>query len=191
MTPEARAGGGGGDRWLPTWVARSYLVQELRWRLLARSRADRESRNPFPWMETREFGNAWREDTWPEQESQIRAMRDATVRIGARLAIIAIPHEAQLDDRALSWDVPYTLKPQRKLAEITRRFDLPFLDLHPQFLRARDQDLYRPDGLHLSPSGHQLAADEMMTFIQRENLLGLPGDAPVRAETPSSIAERD
>lgn len=166
MTPEAR----GVASWLPGWVAESYLVKRIRWRLLARSRAERESRDVFPWRKSPEFGNAWRDETWPAQEKLIRAMRDATAHSGSRLAIIAVPYGPQLEDQALALDAAYTLKPQQKLAEVANRLGLPFLDLHPAFLGSRDEPLFR-DRIHLTDAGHRLVADEIMAFIVRENLL--------------------
>jgi lysophospholipase L1-like esterase len=167
ITPEALAI----PPWLPRWVAESYLVKRVHWRLLARSRAERESGDAFPWRESPEFENAWRDETWPAQERLFRAMRDATARSGSRLAIVAVPYEPQLEDQALALDAAYTLKPQQKLAEAANRLGLPFLDLHPAFLRSRDRQLFT-DQIHLTDAGHRLAADEIMAFVVRENLLG-------------------
>ena len=49
---------------------------------------------------------------------------------------------------------------------------LPLLDVHGPFLRARDQELYKPgDPVHLTPRGHALLAELVLDFAEREGLL--------------------
>lgn len=175
ITPEAiRALLPGPERGrLARWLRSSYLLERVRLSLLARMTGQSGSRNPFPWNETSELGAAWRDDTWPEQEEHLRAMQEATRRAGGRLAVVAVPYEPQLEDVALELDRAYTLKPQRKLAEISERLDLVYLDLHAAFARERDLGLFS-DRIHLSQVGRELAAREILELLRRESLL--PGE---------------
>ena len=151
-----------------TWAPRSAILRRIDWRLRAEERAQRD-RVRFPWRNN-EFGNAWREDTWRDQEDHLRAIRDSAARMGARFGLVTVPYEPQLSDDALASDRSYTLFPQRKLAMIAERLSFPHLDLHASFLGEREKTLYT-DRIHLSKAGHALAASELLSFIEREGLL--------------------
>jgi lysophospholipase L1-like esterase len=169
--------------WLPTWIDKSYIVQRLRWILRARVRQQREAGDPFPWRHSDEFGNAWIDATWGEQESQIRAIRDLSAESGARFAIVLFPLESQLSKEALELDRAYTLTPQRKLAEIATRLDIPLLDLQPAFLASSEGPLFR-DGLHLTAAGHDVAARQLMEFIESLGWLGPTAALESAAQSP-------
>lgn len=165
LTPEAQH-----SSWTPDWLAASYLVKRLRWALLERSRNDREARDAFPWRRSPEFGNAWVDETWPDQEARIRSMRDATAFSGARLAIVVVPYGPQLEDRALALDATYTRKPQTKLREIAERLGVPFLDLLPAFRESPDGPLFR-DQIHLTDAGHRIATERILEFLSKQALI--------------------
>ena len=113
------------------------------WIVRARERSRREEADPFPWRNTTEFGNAWIDETWPEQERQIRAIRDTAARFGARTAVVVFPLESQLSEKALELDRAYTLKPQRMLSEIAARLAIPLLDLYEPFHARAGENLFR------------------------------------------------
>lgn len=173
IIPEA-IGGGEQKSLLPGWLQASYIVKRVQWRLEANSRSESEETDPFPWRDTPEFGAAWLDESWEQQEVQIRAIRDATLKRRTRFAIVVFPLESQLARRALSQDEAYTLKPQRHLVQIGKRLGVPVLDLHPAFAAlgdaAGEDGLFR-DGLHLTAAGHDLATREILAFLDRESLL--------------------
>jgi lysophospholipase L1-like esterase len=144
----------------------SYLLLEIRLHLLA---FNFFSKGTFPWDARADFSAAWQDRTWPEIEEHLRAMRDHLTRIDARFAVVAVPFEPQLQQALLDRDKAYTLKPQRKLTEICRRSDLPLLDLYPAFYANRNLVLYR-DGIHFSRLGHELAAQQLLRFLEEEQL---------------------
>ena len=84
--------------------------------------------------------------------------------------MVAVPYGEQLEQRFLDLDRAYTLKPQRLLAGICARTGVPLLDLFPAFLRSRDRRLFK-DEVHLTPAGHEVAASELVAFLQRERLV--------------------
>jgi lysophospholipase L1-like esterase len=176
--------------WLPAWLEGSYIVKRIRWRQEAAARAEETRDDPFPWRETPEFGNAWREETWTDEAAEISALKRATDAAGARLLVVAVPYEPQLDARALSRDRDYTLLPQRELASIAARLDVPLLDLHAPFLAAasREPPLYR-DGLHLTPRGHALAAEALLAFLRETGALEEEGGEAERAHGATSSAQ--
>lgn len=167
ITEEARRAllpeGGG----LLTSFARwSYLALEVRRLLLA----NRSVESVFPWDEDAAFAAAWRDDSWILVEEQIVQMRAQVLARPAKFAVVAVPYEPQLEGEALARDEEYTRKPQRRLAEMCARLDIPFLDLHAAFRQHRDEGLYT-DGIHLTPAGHELAAAELLPFLRRHELL--------------------
>jgi lysophospholipase L1-like esterase len=149
-----------------TLVRSSYLLLEIRVRLLAMTSG---SSGQYPWDTDPGFAAAWQDATWGDVETHLRAIQMSARRVGARFAIVAVPLEAQLDARWLDRDRAYTLKPQRRLVALGDKLDIPVLDLHSTFLAAGDQRLYS-DGIHLTPSGHELAAGAILRFIKDRRL---------------------
>lgn len=186
IVPEALAGPDA-DSWLPAWLEASYIVKRIRWRQRASERSEQAEHDIFPWRGTPEFGNAWQPETWGAQEAELRALLDAAERVGARLAIVVIPYEPQLVTAALERDREYVLRPQRTLAEIADRLGIPLLDLHPVFVDAGPEPLFR-DGVHLTDRGHNLATDAIEAFLASEALLAggsnAGSDAPRHEDHP-------
>ncbi|MGH9386782.1 MAG: SGNH/GDSL hydrolase family protein [Vicinamibacterales bacterium] len=151
---------------LTTLMRSSYLLLELRLRLFALMP---RSVTQFPWETDHNVAPAWQDHTWSDFEAHVQAMRDSLARLDARFAVVAVPLESQLQQTFLDRDADYTLKPQRTLAEICRRLSVPFLDLHPVFVSNRKLSLYK-DGLHLKPAGHELMAEHILAFLERDKL---------------------
>jgi lysophospholipase L1-like esterase len=167
VTPEAeRAMLPEGQGWLTSFVRSSYLLMELRVRL---SGLQKRAAGRFPWDSNMDMAPAWQDQTWSDFAGHLQAIRDHLIRSGGRLAVVAVPLEAQLDQALLDRDTAYTVKPQRRLAEVCERLGVPLLDLHPAFLANRDRRLY-DDGIHLTASGHAVAADQILEFLQARHL---------------------
>ncbi|MGB3965486.1 MAG: SGNH/GDSL hydrolase family protein [Planctomycetota bacterium] len=140
------------------WLTRSsYLVYLVRRALLGRAAATQRA-----WQGTSR--TAWDDASWPEQEANVRAMADCVRAGGGAFVVVAVPHEDQLDAAALAKDAAFVIKPQRALAAICTRCDVPFLDLHGPLLAQREAGLFT-DGTHLSPAGHRLAGRELARFL--------------------------
>ena len=103
---------------------------------------------------------------------------------GARLAVVAIPTEAQV--YPVRWDaarIRYGLhdedfdlqKPQRLLAAFAAQSGIPLIDLLPALRAARDTGapLYSRRDIHWTPRGHAVAADGI--FRQLGTMKMLPG----------------
>ncbi|MFN0006566.1 MAG: SGNH/GDSL hydrolase family protein [Planctomycetota bacterium] len=171
LTAEARAtllpeGGG-----LLARVARwSYLAFEVRKRLLSRARDQGEMR---PWESEPDFGPAWKPETWPAVGEEIRAIHRLTRAAGAKLLVVAVPYEPQLDARLLEREREYVLGPQARLAAICAEDGIPFLDLEPAFeAQLREpgtRPLYR-DKVHLTANGHALAKRVLLERLLEEKL---------------------
>jgi hypothetical protein len=118
LTPEARATllpeGDGVAARVARW---SYLAFEIRKRLLA---LERRSGSVHPWESEPDFGPAWREETWPAERAEILAIQAATRAADARLLVLAVPYEPQLE--------PSLLARERDLA--SRAAGAPRVDLH-------------------------------------------------------------
>jgi lysophospholipase L1-like esterase len=157
-----------GAGWWSRLSRSSYLIYEIRTRLL---RGREESRGDrFPWDINMDFCGAWQDQTWDVVEENLKVMRDEITRRGARLAMVAVPYEPQLDQNLIDRDPNYTRKPQRLLSEICTRNGVPLLDLYPALLASRAKKLFW-DKIHLTPDGISLATDQIVQFVAREKLL--------------------
>lgn len=107
---------------------------------------------------------------------------DARVRAsGARLAVMLIPDEYQVDPQVFAaaarhaGSVPadYDLeRPQRELGRALATRGVPVLDLlGPSRRAAADAPLYLPRDTHWNTAGHRLAAAELARFVAERRLL--------------------
>lgn len=111
-------------------------------------------------------GRPWRWIT-----SLYDAMRTSVESSGARFAILILPLSYQLDP-----DYPYL--PQKRFAEYCAARGIPCLDLLPGFRGHRNERLFMgrhrfhpSDVWHLSPRGHEIAAEELDSFLKSTGLV--------------------
>jgi lysophospholipase L1-like esterase len=145
----------------------SYVALEVRQHVLA---VEQGPRGAFPWTNDAGFAPAWRDDGWTLVEAEVAAMHALLQSRGVPWLVMAVPYEPQLRDESLLRDRAFTCRPQARLAAICSSRSIPFLDLHPLFLAHRDELLFT-DGIHLSPLGHRLVADELLAKLRAERLL--------------------
>ena len=154
------------DGFLSRWLSWSWLVFEIRLRVLALQTGAQRS-DGYPWDALFEFHAAWDDATWPEAAEHLRAIHAACQGIGARCVVLSIPFEPQLDPRYLDRDRAYTLKPQRKLAEACAAAGIRLLDWFDTFQARRQEHLFT-DRIHLTPAGHELVAGKLLEFLAAE-----------------------
>jgi lysophospholipase L1-like esterase len=172
LTPEARATllpeGDGVAARVARW---SYLAFEIKKRLLA---LQRRSGSVHPWESEPDFGPAWKEETWPAERAEILAIQAETRAADARLLVLAVPYEPQLEPSLLARERDLALAPQAHLASVCRDAAIPFLDLAPAFESARtahpSEPLFR-DRVHLTAAGHAVAAAALRDRLCAERLL--------------------
>lgn len=142
----------------------SSLVLEMRLRWLILSSRFKEPR-VFAWEDRIDFSAAWRDESWEEVESNLRAIKAMATKQQGKFLVVAVPFEPQLSAAALKLDRSYTLKPQNRLSEICEQLGIPLLDLFPKFLEHRNEALFT-DGIHLTPAAHLIAGEAIATFVQ-------------------------
>lgn len=97
-------------------------------------------------------------------------LRQAVARDGARFAIVLFPLAYQLDSA-------YPYLPQQRLAAYFNACGAPCLDLLPELRAARSEQPFMLslsgyyDVWHLSPQGHQTAAEAIARFLETRHLL--------------------
>lgn len=88
----------------------------------------------------------------------------------AELVVVLFPLAYQLDEG-------YPFFPQRRIAEYCERNSIPCLDLLPSFKRHRKEEVFLLqdsgyyDVWHLTGYGHELAAEEILSFMRGKGLL--------------------
>lgn len=112
-------------------------------------------------------------DGWSRVEGELARIKKLADASGARVLVLAIPDEVQVDEKIRAETVrrsspkvdlaDYDLdQPQRALAEICARVGLPVLDALPAFrAKGAQGGLYLRDPLdtHWNETGHELAAE--------------------------------
>jgi lysophospholipase L1-like esterase len=172
LTEEARRAlvpeGGGPIDALCRW---SYLALEIRRSLFGLGkRGSGGADGAFAWQHDAAFAAAWRDDSWPLVDEQYAAIAATCRACGTALAVVAVPYEPQLADAARARDAEYARKPQAWLRALCERLAVPLLDVHDDFLAARDRGLYS-DGIHLTAAGHALLAARLEAFLLAARLL--------------------
>lgn len=115
-----------------------------------------------------DFNTAWKDEPWVDVERQLAAMKRLGDEHGFPLFVVVFPFGEQLRADYLERDREYVLKPQRKLAEICARLDIPLLDLFDDI----DRDKHLLDDLiHLTPEGRGLAAVRIGSFLVERGLV--------------------
>jgi lysophospholipase L1-like esterase len=122
------------------------------------------------------------EQAWSRAEQRLGEMKAWCDGHGARLAVVAIPTEAQVDPDA--WDAArrrYGLreedfdleKPQRVLTAFAAERGIPLIDLLPALRAARGTGprLYSRSDIHWTPRGHAVAAEEILRRLRSSSLL--------------------
>jgi lysophospholipase L1-like esterase len=153
-------------------VSRSYLLARLNLGISALIKHNENSKCAFPWENRIDFNTAWKDDSWIDYERYLLRLKTILHKQNAKLAIIIFPYEPQLLYRNDTDNYNYAVKPQRKLRDLCNKYEIVCLDLYQSFADeySREIRLYR-DGIHLSSGGHNLATQQILSFLIQNDLL--------------------
>jgi len=122
-----------------------------------------------------DFNAAWQEAPWRDVETQLGEMMALGRERGFRVFLVAFPFGEQLRPDYLARNREYVTYPQRKLAEITGRLGIPYLDLFPVLDLAQDFDR---DRIHLTKRGRAVAGDRIARFLVDQRLVPILAPPP-------------
>jgi lysophospholipase L1-like esterase len=151
-------------------VSRSYILSELKLRILAMRNQQQGCR--YPWECVPDFNIAWKDEPWARHRDYVDEMKKLTKQMHSHLAIVVFPYEPQLEQFDRAQDTEYILKPQRQINVLCQKYDVPCLDLFSTFHKKKRESvkLFR-DGIHLTKAGHELTASLIYTFLHENNLI--------------------
>ena len=107
---------------------------------------------------------------WQWLTSTYRKLSEAVAEDGAKFAVALFPLAYQLDER-------YPLIPQRRLQQHFDDQGIPCIDLLASLRRHRQSDTFlldtdkHYDVWHLTPDGHQVAAEQLEKFLVKQGAL--------------------
>ena len=150
-------------------AARTSLFLVWLYRRLGTAAADLAYRigGGFAFDQRLDLSTAWKDESWPAIESQLAAMKGLGVERGFGLFLVSFPFGEQYRADYLARDRRYVLKPQRRLQEICRRLEIPYLDLYGEL----EPTHLESDGIHLTRSGRESAAEAIASFIEKQQLI--------------------
>lgn len=114
--------------------------------------------------------SAWDPASWSDAEENLRAVRDAVVARGGRFAVVAVPHEDQLDPEGDPRGLAFLETPQRELRTRCAKLSIPMFDLLPMLRSRAGEGLY-VDRLHLSDLGHRIVGEAVGEWLLVQGLL--------------------
>lgn len=152
---------------LLAWLTRSSaLVRQLR---LGLAQPTVVQADAFLAPQNEHFGPAWHDGPWAATAEHLVAMRDASRAHNAAFAIVMAPIREQMIESWLERAPDHVLEPQRRMAELAKREQIPLLDLHPSFRGNAPEELFR-DPLHFTARGHEIAGTAILEFLRRNRL---------------------
>ncbi len=162
---------------------RSHLLVWLRRQLsVFDSMIDLYAGSRFSFDYRPDFNTAWQAQPWRTIEDQLSAMVMLGRDRGFRVFLVAFPFGEQLRPDYLARDRAYVTYPQVRLAEITSRLGIAYLDLMPELDLAQD---FETDRVHLSKHGRAVAGRRIARFLADEGLVPKvpPASLPVPVPT--------
>ncbi|MHB8834565.1 MAG: SGNH/GDSL hydrolase family protein [Candidatus Methylomirabilia bacterium] len=149
---------------VPDLRSRSALIRFLKerfYRLRTKLHVDPRWRTS-DWLSA--FDPAFAEtEQWRVTLALLARMNALCAQQKIRFAVVVIPFAEQVSD-------PQLRSPQEVLRDFGRRESIPVLDLLPHF-ENRVDEAYLENDLHWTARGHQIAAQSIAVFLEREGLL--------------------
>ena len=121
----------------------------------------------FPFEYKVDIGTAWKPERWSVVDAALARVRQLGHEHGFETFIVMFPMQFQYDDGLLARDRDRLLEPQVRLAELSQRLGIPFLDLYPHLT----PEHFDEDGLHLSSAGRRAVAVPIGDFLRRKGLV--------------------
>ena len=121
----------------------------------------------FPFEYKVDIGTAWKPERWSVVDAALARVRQLGHEHGFETFIVMFPMQFQYDDGLLARDRDRLLEPQVRLAELSQRLGIPFLDLYPHLT----PEHFDEDGLHLSAAGRRAVAVPIGDFLRRKGLV--------------------
>jgi hypothetical protein len=156
------------NTYLDSVLDKSYFINFLKISIFSLKKNNEVKESKYWWEETIDFNTAWKDNTWPEFDKQIREMNKLLKKQSAKLIVVIFPIGSQINYDSEAPDFDYIVKPQGKVTYYCNKHNIPVLDLFTYFQEHNNLSLYE-DGLHLSSYGHSLSGEIIEEFIL-ENL---------------------
>ena len=162
------------DSFFDKIVSWSYVLTDIKFAIKSPGEPKENlAASQFPWDNRADFNIAWKDGPWEQFEKYLVEMMDLLSQSDTKFSMVVFSFEPQLNEKYLTADRDYVLKPQRKLQTLCDKYDIPCLDLFPAFethYRGQGPRLFR-DGIHLGLHGHELATEKLLEFLSEEQLV--------------------
>jgi lysophospholipase L1-like esterase len=121
----------------------------------------------FPFERRDDFYLAWKEYGWHETENLIKQMNQELKDKNTPLLIVIFPVSDQVNPKYLPINKDFVLFPQKKITEITSKYNIPYIDLTEILLENGGIKLYR-DYHHLNSAGNDVFVKVMSKYLESE-----------------------
>ena len=158
------------DSWIYRTLRRSRLLVWVRRELIHVDADAIGVSNAYSFEYRPDFRTAWLDEPWREVEDQLGRLRALGRQRGFRVVLVVFPFGDQYRLDYLHRDREYVLKPQRQLAGIGARLDIPVVDLYTELDPSVD---LMADGIHLTDVGRRHVAAHLEEFLTRTQLLSM------------------
>ena len=164
------------DSWLYRTLRRSHALVWMRHQLSALDADAIGSSDGYSFEYRPDFRTAWLDEPWAQVEEQLGRLTALGEQRGFRVAVVVFPFGDQYRKDYLDRDREYVLKPQRQLADISARLQIPLVDLYATL----DPGIHlMEDGIHLTTGGREHVAAHLGEFLTRTGLVSMVPMAPM------------
>ena len=158
------------DSFVDKIISRSYVLSMIKMHWMAIKAASAKS--VFSWEGTIDFNIAWKDYSWLDYEADLKEMKSTLDKVNCKLCVVVFPYGPQLNSRLMMINRDYTLKPQRKLGNLCKKYHIPLLDLFSSFYSlSKEHKRMLRDDIHLTKKGHEIVAQEIMKFLSISSFL--------------------
>ncbi|MDQ3802700.1 MAG: SGNH/GDSL hydrolase family protein [Acidobacteriota bacterium] len=121
-------------------------------------------RPAYPFEHRYDLYLSWKDYGWDDTRALLGEMRGLLDERGIKLIVVSFPAQNQVDERYLAPDREYVLFPQRKLEELCKDANIPFVNLWDLIHSRGGVGLYS-DYIHLNGTGNDLVAAELTRYL--------------------------
>ncbi|MBN2120944.1 MAG: SGNH/GDSL hydrolase family protein [Candidatus Omnitrophica bacterium] len=172
--PSARRNSFGKENIIGRFFWRSYLAH-FTVGSLSRIYKKYIIRQSYEFEKMIDFNLAWKDFVWDDYKLLLEEIGGFLQSRKIPFVIVCFPLREQLADYFTDEERYYALKPQRKLAGICRKLNIPFLNLWDLFYENRDKTLFI-DQLHPGYQGNVLFALKLSDFLVEQDLIPLAAE---------------